>query len=122
MAAAAASASMDPAAIKAYEDQIGALEQEREQSLLEFQLLNMKMKNLEASASAGMSEADPNARPAPVTTSAPSTGVGGDNAGGTEALQRHFEERIQLLTTQLQFADSKAVAYYDECRNTALRL
>ena len=30
---------MDPAAIKAYEDRIGALEQEREQSLLEFQLL-----------------------------------------------------------------------------------
>ena len=37
-------------------------------------------------------------------------------------IKDHYSTRISQLTEQVQYADSKAVAYYEECRNFALRL
>eukprot|EP00040_Diaphanoeca_grandis_P023687 m.129298 g.129298 ORF g.129298 m.129298 type:complete len:775 (+) comp29385_c0_seq1:125-2449(+) len=103
--------------IKVYQDRIAELEQEREHTLLECQLLNMKINTLDASSSSSTAKpgASQQAAVKNDVAAAPSN-------AGTEQLRRHYEDRIQMLTTQLQFADSKAVAFFDECRNTALRL
>eukprot|EP00054_Salpingoeca_dolichothecata_P025014 m.172609 g.172609 ORF g.172609 m.172609 type:complete len:804 (+) comp25218_c0_seq6:54-2465(+) len=39
-----------------------------------------------------------------------------------ELIKNHFTQRIGQLSAQLQFADSKAVAYYEEARALALQL
>eukprot|EP00041_Stephanoeca_diplocostata_P036212 m.1309645 g.1309645 ORF g.1309645 m.1309645 type:complete len:369 (+) comp24824_c0_seq30:351-1457(+) len=121
-ATAASDSAVSAATIKSYQEKIAVLEQEREHSVLECQLLQMRVQALE-----GDDDGSGRGRTTAPTGSS-SVDVGGENGSSApnskeiSTIKKHYEERIQLLTTQLQFADSKAVTYYDECRSTALRL
>jgi len=108
------------ASIKVYQDKIFQLEQDSEHQLLENQLLTMRLTALETTtATTASTVTTPSVDSQPQNTSAQN---GNSSDTGSDQLRRHYEERIQQLAIQLRFADSKAVAYYDECRNTALRL
>ena len=39
-----------------------------------------------------------------------------------ELTRRHYNNRIELLTAQVNYADGKAVAYFEECRTLAFKL
>lgn len=43
-------------------------------------------------------------------------------ASREELIKNHYSTRISQLIEQVKFADSKAIAFHDECRNYALRL
>eukprot|EP00041_Stephanoeca_diplocostata_P036213 m.1309656 g.1309656 ORF g.1309656 m.1309656 type:complete len:357 (+) comp24824_c0_seq31:351-1421(+) len=106
-ATAASDSAVSAATIKSYQEKIAVLEQEREHSVLECQLLQMRVQALE-----GDDDGSGRGRTTAPTGSS-SVDVGGENGSSApnskeiSTIKKHYEERIQLLTTQLQFADSK---------------
>eukprot|EP00039_Didymoeca_costata_P028427 m.21015 g.21015 ORF g.21015 m.21015 type:complete len:788 (+) comp7011_c0_seq1:115-2478(+) len=99
---------------------ISALEQEREHYILELELLKMKNDRLESVNSSSLSSPEKSVSQ-PIKTQMPMEAVPKSANGDIDLMRQHFEDRIRTLMTQLQFADGKAVAYYDECRSIALR-
>lgn len=117
---------------------LSELEQEREHYKLECELLKMKLtrfesvhgpadqlKNAESgSGNAGSrvgGEGGGGGGGGGAFASSGGVGVRGMDEGEVERFREHYEGRIKSLMTQLQFADGKAVAFHDECRNIAMR-
>ena len=121
---------------------LSELEQEREHYKLECELLKMKLTRFESvhgshadqvknGLGAGANDGARGRDGAAAGRSASSgAGGAGRSVGGgvammgedeIERIREHYEGRIKSLMTQLQFADGKAVAFHDECRNIAMR-
>ena len=74
----------------------------------------------------GDARAAASAAPAPAALAGASEPVHGGGSvttdGGDAArMRKYYEDRIASLSAKLQFADSKAVTFYDEARNVAMR-
>lgn len=105
-----------------------ALSQEKEQALLDCQLLTIQLKKAQAasSTSAASSHAtsasslqSAQSAPAAATTAmeTPATEMesgttiaSGEERQREDLIRQHYESRMNQLTSQIQFADSKAVA------------
>lgn len=109
---------------------ISQIEQEKEHFKLECQLLKMKLSRFEAvhdvagNTLRGSTQQDnPAPQPTPSDQATAAAMLSDLQSGDAELnrIRQHYENRIKTLMTQLQFADGKAVAFYDECRNVSMR-
>jgi protein phosphatase 1 regulatory subunit 21 len=112
---------------------MAGLEQEREHFKLECELLQMKLDRFEVVHSGRRSSNDDGdnataadggegmaggVQPSPAAVDSLQAADGAESA----RIRQHYEDRIKSLMAQLQFADSKAMSFHDECRSVAMRL